>query len=92
MVNEAIDIAVRVGELTDSRLVARRLWNPDVVAIASPTTWRAGERHRIRMDLAITTASRFFNPNTGRVLECGHDPRRSPQAGIRERTCAGRQP
>ena len=69
MVNEAIDIAVRVGELTDSRLVARRLWNPDVVAIASPDYLARRGTPQDPDDLKDHDCIRFFNPNTGRILE-----------------------
>lgn len=69
MVNEAIDICVRVGELTDSRLVARRLWNPDVVAVASPDYLARRGTPQDPDGLKDHDCIRFFNPNTGRVLE-----------------------
>jgi LysR family transcriptional regulator for bpeEF and oprC len=69
MVNEAIDICVRVGELTDSRLVARRLWNPDVVAVASPDYLARRGTPVEPEDLKDHDCVRFFNPNNGRVIE-----------------------
>jgi LysR family transcriptional regulator for bpeEF and oprC len=69
MVNDAIDICVRVGELTDSRLVARRLWNPDVVAVASPDYLARRGAPQDPDDLKEHDCIRFFNPNTGRVIE-----------------------
>ena len=92
MVNEAIDIAVRVGELTDSRLVARRLWNPDVVAIASPDYLArrgdaagSGRSQGSRLHSVLQSEHRTHP-------RMGHGPRRSTEADLSERTRAGRQP
>lgn len=36
LIGEGIDVAIRVGEMGDSRLIARKLWQPAYVTCASP--------------------------------------------------------
>lgn len=36
LIGEGIDVAIRVGEMSDSRLIARKLWQPAYVTCASP--------------------------------------------------------
>lgn len=70
MVNEGIDVVVRVGELTDSRLNARRLGPAgDVILVASPDYLARSGTPTDPDDLLKHSCVRFFNPNTGKTFE-----------------------
>jgi DNA-binding transcriptional LysR family regulator len=66
LVRDGIDLAVRMGELRDSTLVARRIDWQRLVMVASPAYLQAhGTPHRIE-DLAGHRAVAFRIPRTGR--------------------------
>ncbi len=61
LVGEGFDIAVRIGELADSSLVARRLCPIRAVAVASPKFWDAHGRPSHPRDLADLPCLRYSN-------------------------------
>jgi DNA-binding transcriptional LysR family regulator len=66
LVRDGIDLAVRMGELRDSTLVARRIDWQRLVMVASPAYLKAhGAPERLE-DLAGHQAVTFRNPGTGR--------------------------
>jgi LysR family transcriptional regulator for bpeEF and oprC len=67
MIEEGIDIVLRVGELNDSRLVARHLWTPEVMLVASPDYLARAGTPVEPEDLKQHQCVQFFNPNTGSV-------------------------
>lgn len=69
LVDEGVDVAIRVGQLTDSRLVARRLQTTRIVAMASPAYLARHGTPREPEDLASHHCVNFFNPNTGQTLD-----------------------
>jgi LysR family transcriptional regulator for bpeEF and oprC len=69
MVAEGIDVVVRIGELTDSRLVARQLWTPPIWLVASPDYLERAGMPQDPEDLARHACVRFFNPNSGKITE-----------------------
>jgi len=68
MIEEGIDVVIRVGKLTDSRLVARQLWEPELVLVASPDYLERAGTPAHPEDLKRHSCIRFFNPSTGTVL------------------------
>jgi DNA-binding transcriptional LysR family regulator len=63
LVEEEVDIAVRIGELTDSALVARKLKKPRLITLASPTYLaRAGVPESIEA-LKSHSCLQFMRPN-----------------------------
>jgi DNA-binding transcriptional LysR family regulator len=52
LVEDGYDLAVRIGELEDSRLVARKLFDVNVVIAASPAFWRRHGKPQQARDLA----------------------------------------
>jgi DNA-binding transcriptional LysR family regulator len=69
MIAEGVDVVVRIGDLTDSRLVARQLWTPPIMLVASPDYLARAGIPRDPDDLTRHACVRFFNPNTGKVTE-----------------------
>jgi DNA-binding transcriptional LysR family regulator len=69
MIAEGIDVVVRVGDLTDSRFVARRLWTPPMMLVASPDYLERAGTPQDPDDLARHACVRFFNPNSGKITE-----------------------
>jgi LysR family transcriptional regulator, regulator for bpeEF and oprC len=69
MIEEGIDVVLRVGELTDSRLVARHLWTPEVMLVASPDYLARAGTPADPEDLNQHACVQFFNPNTGNAPE-----------------------
>ena len=70
MVNEGIDVVIRAGELTDSRLVARRLGPAGhVMLVASPDYLARAGTPTDPDELLEHACVRFFNPNTGKSFE-----------------------
>ena len=69
MIAEGVDVVVRIGDLTDSRLVARQLWTPPLMLVASPDYLARAGIPRDPDDLTRHACVRFFNPNTGKVTE-----------------------
>lgn len=67
LIGEGVDVAIRVGEMGDSRLIARRLWRPPYVTCASPTYLaRAGEPRSLE-DLVQHQCLGRFVDHLGRV-------------------------
>ncbi len=66
LVKEGIDVAVRVGELKDSSLVARRLGSQAMVLVASPAYLQARGTPRRLDQLAGHDALVFRMPSTGK--------------------------
>lgn len=69
LIEEGIDVAIRSGELPDSRLVSRPLQAFRLLLCASPEYLaRHGEPARMA-DLSAHSAVRFRHPNTGKLLD-----------------------
>ncbi len=66
LVRDGIDLAVRMGELSDSTLVARRIDWQQLVMVASPQYLKAHSTPRRLEDLAGHQAVTFRMPSTGR--------------------------
>ena len=66
LVREGIDLAVRIGELSDSTLVARRIDWQQLTMVASPQYLRTHGTPRRLEDLAGHQAVAFRMPATGR--------------------------
>lgn len=66
LVRDGIDLAVRMGELSDSTLVARRIDWQHLVMVASPQYLKAHGTPRRLEDLAGHKAVTFRLPSTGR--------------------------
>ncbi len=56
LVGEGVDVAVRVGELEDSTLQARRLGHEELVLVAAPQVLRGARKHETLEDLAACEA------------------------------------
>lgn len=69
LVEEGIDVAVRVGDLPDSRLVARRLAPHRLCAYASPDYLRRRGTPRNLDDLAQHDCVNFRFQNSGQLLQ-----------------------
>ncbi|RDZ25957.1 LysR family transcriptional regulator [Lysobacter silvisoli] len=88
LVAEGYDLAIRLGELPDSGLVARPLEHAPACLVASPDyLQRAGVPQRIA-DLSAHACLSFVMPSTGRVFpwllrEDGHDRDWIPAGGVR---------
>ncbi len=69
-IDEGYDIAIRLGEPRDSRLVARKLEDAPLGVYASPAYLRAQDAPRSVQDLASGshTLLPFVRPSTGRVM------------------------
>jgi len=69
LVSEAVDCAIRVGELQDSSLVARRIGTFQCVTCAAPSyIERRGEPKSLE-DLQNHCAVQYFSSRTGRTLD-----------------------
>src|SRR5690554_468611 len=69
MVREAVDCAIRVGELEDSSLVARRIGSFESITCAAPSYLeRHGEPKTIE-DLEHHQAVHYFSGRTGRIID-----------------------
>ena len=66
LVRDGLDCAIRVGELNDSTLVARRVDRQDLLLVASPAYLDAHGRPQRIEDLAGHRAIVFRMPSTGR--------------------------
>lgn len=66
LVRDGLDAAIRVGELRDSSLVARRIDWQDQVLVASPAYVQAHGKPAQIEDLSAHTAVVFRTPSTGR--------------------------
>lgn len=91
-VSEGFDLAIRMGDLGDSSLVARRLEDGALGVFASPDYLRRRGRPRSAEDLERHDLLGFVRPSTGRVLPWifqergGEHFEIAPRARIR---CAG---
>jgi LysR family transcriptional regulator for bpeEF and oprC len=65
LVEEGIDVALRIGRLDDASLVARPLWQQQVITIASPALLAGGAPTAIG-DLSSLPCLSFRFPTTGR--------------------------
>lgn len=68
LVQEGVDCAIRVGELHDSTLVARRIGTSPLVATASPAYFERQRRPLTIPDLAGHHLVGFVSSRTGRIL------------------------
>jgi DNA-binding transcriptional LysR family regulator len=68
LVRDGIDVAIRVGELDDSSLVARRFDSQQMVTVAAPAYLRAQGTPLTPQDLAAHPAVVFRLPGRGRDL------------------------
>ncbi len=69
MVREAVDCAIRIGELEDSSLVARRIGTFESVTCAAPSYLeRHGEPKTIE-ELEHHQAVHYFSDRTGRIID-----------------------
>ncbi len=66
LVRDGIDLAVRMGELRDSSLVARRIDSQQLVLVASPAYLKANGTPKRIEDLAAHKAVVFRMPTSGR--------------------------
>ncbi len=69
VIEEGLDVVVRSGELTDSRLMSRRLRAFRFVLCASPAYLAAHGRPRTPGDLAQHKCLRFRFPTTGKLQD-----------------------
>jgi DNA-binding transcriptional LysR family regulator len=68
LVAEGIDLAIRMGDLPDSSLVARKLCDAPLGVFASPRYLACSSPPRRTDDLARHTLIGFVRPSSGRVL------------------------
>lgn len=67
LVREGVDCVLRVGELSDSTMVARRVALLEQVTCASPAYLAAHGTPQTLADLAVHRAVNFFSAQTGKV-------------------------
>lgn len=65
MIEEGFDVQIRVGKLTDSRLIARQLTVPRMFLVAAPDYLERAGTPRDPDELKRHSCIRFFNPNSG---------------------------
>ncbi|MCP1118551.1 LysR family transcriptional regulator [Robbsia andropogonis] len=69
LIQDGVDCAIRVGELADSTLVARKLGSLDMLTAASPDYLALYGRPQSLAALAQHRAVRYFSHRTGRMLD-----------------------
>jgi DNA-binding transcriptional LysR family regulator len=69
LIEEGIDVAIRSGELPDSRLVSRPLQAFRLLLCASPDYLARHGEPASMADLPTHSAIRFRHPNTGKLLD-----------------------
>jgi len=69
LVQEAVDCVIRVGELKDSSLVARRIGLFEGITCAAPDYLERHGEPRTIEDLADHTAVHYFSSRTGRTID-----------------------
>lgn len=69
LIDESVDVAIRSGDLPDSRLVSRPLNPFRLLLCASPGYLRQHGTPRVASDLERHAAVRFRHPNSGKLLE-----------------------
>lgn len=67
-VDEGFDLAIRLGELPDSQLVARRLEDAALGVFAAPTYLETNGEPRTLVDLKQHTLAQFERPSSGRPI------------------------
>lgn len=67
MIDEGVDVAIRSGELPDSRLMARRLRPFQMLLCAAPSYLAQHDTPACPRDLDRHTAIRFRYPNSGKI-------------------------
>lgn len=88
LVRDASDLAVRIGELDDSTLVAKRIDQQELVLCASPEYLAARGRPRRIEELAGHAAIVFRRPNSGRdrpwqLIQRGQPVELTPRPALR---------
>lgn len=73
LIQEGVDCVIRVGELRDSTLVARRVGVYDSVTVASPAYLKKHGMPRTIEDLASHTAVNYFWSRNGRLMDLSFD-------------------
>jgi DNA-binding transcriptional LysR family regulator len=86
LVEDAIDVALRVGALNDSSLVARRIGQHQIISIASPSYVR-GKALATLADLSLHACLTFRLPTSGRerawhFLQAGEPVALRPRARL----------
>lgn len=66
---EGIDLAVRIGHLPDSSLIARQIGAFDLITCGAPAYWRQAGVPARPEELGRHTALHFYFPQNGRLLE-----------------------
>ncbi|MPS28665.1 LysR family transcriptional regulator [Pigmentiphaga sp.] len=69
LVQEAVDCAIRVGELQDSSMVARRIGTFESLTCAAPSYLEAYGEPRTIKDLERHHAVHYFSARTGRTID-----------------------
>ena len=69
LVAEGIDVAIRVGELTDSSLIAKSLGSLDIINCASPAYINAYGLPKDLADLDNHLMIQYSSPTTGKAFE-----------------------
>ncbi len=64
-----VDVAMQLGQLKDSRVIARRIYQAKHVACAAPALLARQGEPRHPKDLHAMNCLGFYAPNTGRLLE-----------------------
>ena len=83
LVEEGMDVAVRIGELPDSSLVARRIGETRRVVCAAPSYLRREGTPRRPRDLAVHRGVQFQGLARGGEWAFGDDERASPRTVLR---------
>ena len=73
LIQEGVDVVIRVGELQDSTLVARRVGVYDSVTVASPEYLKRHGTPETIDDLASHTAVNYFWSRNGRTMDLSFD-------------------
>jgi len=69
LIDDGVDVAIRSGELPDSRLVSRPLHPFRLLLCASPAYLRRHGSPLVLRDLERHSAIRFRHPNSGKLLD-----------------------
>ncbi len=67
-VEEGFDVAIRMGELDDSRLIAHKLEDAELCLFASPTYLKRTPKLRTLSDLHAHDCIQFIMPSSGRPI------------------------
>jgi len=69
MVREAVDCAIRIGELADSSLVARRIGSFEAITCAAPAYIEQYGEPKTIEELQDHRAVHYFSSRTGRIID-----------------------